>query len=323
VATEAGSPRRILVTGAAGFAGRHLLQYLTGKGPLTAWSRPGGTLPPEKADGVTWSNVDLVDRSAVETAVRTAAPQRIAHLAGAANVATSFRTAVPHLAANALGTHHLIESVRTAAPGCRLLVVTSAQVYGTSREPLTERSALQPTSPYGFTKLAQDQLALAAAADGLDIMVARPFNHVGPGQQPDYAIAAFARQIAMAEAGLLPPVLRVGNLDSWRDITDVRDVVEAYSRLLEHGRAGRAYNVCSGRVCRIGDLLDQLCAMSAVPITVEVDPERFRPVDVPVIEGDASVIREDVGWTPKIPIEQTLADTLDDWRRIVGNDPIR
>ena len=319
MATETGTPRVTVVTGAAGFVGRHVINRLAGRTGLVGWSRPGGT-PPPAIEGIAWSSVDMSDRSSVDAGIGAARPNQVVHLAGAANVATSFRTAVPHLAANALGTHHLIEALRQGAPACRVLVVTSAQVYATGPDRLDEHCDLRPASPYGFTKLAQDRLARAAAADGLDVVVARPFNHVGPGQQPDYAIAAFARQIARAEAGQAPPVLRVGNLDSWRDVTDVRDVVEAYVRLLEGGRAGQAYNVCSGRACRIGDLLDMLCAMARVPIRIEIDPERFRPVDVPVIQGDASLIRDEVGWQPQIPIKQTLADTVDDWRRIVREE---
>jgi GDP-4-dehydro-6-deoxy-D-mannose reductase len=196
-----------------------------------------------------------------------------------------------------------------------VLVVTSAQVYGASDDPIGEDSHLLPESPYGLTKLAQDRLALSAAHnDRLDVMIARPFNHIGPGQAPGYAVAAFARQIARIESGLAAPLLAVGNLETRRDITDVRDVVDAYARIIDRGKAGRIYNVCSGRAWRIRDLLEELLQLSTVPITVETDPSRFRPVDVPVVQGDPTRIRTELGWAPRIGVEQTLRDTLDAWR---------
>ena len=313
--------RATIVTGAAGFAGRHLLARLAGSGPLVGWTRPGGT-PPATMPGVTWKAVDVTSRRAVESAIRQVAPARIYHLAGAASVESSFRNAVPHLQVNALGTHHVLESVRTLDLSCRVLVVTSAQVYAAADTPLREDGPLLPQSPYGLTKLAQDQVALAAAGvDHLDVVVARPFNHIGPGQGPGFAIASFARQIALAESGAAPPLLRVGNLETHRDITDVRDVAAAYEALMARGRAGRAYNVCSGHTHCIRELLDALRRRSTVDIAVETDPARFRPADVPVVRGDATRIHDELDWAPRIPIDQTLADTLDDWRGRIRTEP--
>jgi GDP-4-dehydro-6-deoxy-D-mannose reductase len=154
----------------------------------------------------------------------------------------------------------------------------------------------------------------AALDDGLDVVLARPFNHTGPRQEPVFAVPSFARQVARIEAGLEPPVIRVGNLDSRRDLTDVRDVATAYVRIVAAGRPGRPYNVCSGRAWRIGDLLEELIHLARVPITVEVDPGRLRPNDVPVLQGSATRIRTELGWKPEITIEQTILDTLDYWR---------
>lgn len=305
--------RRILITGAAGFAGGHLIERLGADRPIVGWFKPD-TPHPRDAAGVEWMPVELVDRSAVEAAVAAAAPTEIYHLAGAPSVETSWVNAVPHLQINALGTHYLLRAVERAAPRCRVLVVTSAQVYQTGDDPIREDAPLVPSSPYGLTKLAQDQLALQAASDGLDVVVARPFNHIGPRQTPGFAVANFARQVARIEAGLESPVMRVGNLETRRDMTDVRDVADAYVRIVESGLAGRPYNVCSGRAHRMRDLLERLCELASVDITIETDPARLRPNDVPIVEGDSTRLRAELGWTPHIDLDQTLRDTLDWWR---------
>jgi len=306
---------RTLVTGAAGFVGSHLLDSLRDRGPIVAWSRPGGREPDDTA-GAEWHAIDLLDRDAVFRGLEAAAPTRIYHLAGAPSVDTSWRSVVPHLRANVLGTHHLLDAVRARRRPCRVLVVTSAQVYAVMDEPISEQAPLRPPTPYGVSKLAQDQLALRAVSeDGLDVVVARPFNHAGPRQKPVFSISSFARQVARIEIGLEPPRIRVGNLDARRDITDVRDVVEAYTGLVARAPAGRPYNVCSGSAWRIGDLLDELRQLARVPVEVQVDPARLRPADVPVIQGDATRLRSELGWTPRIPVERTLADTLEWWRQ--------
>ena len=159
-------------------------------------------------------------------------------------------------------------------------------------------------------------MALRSANDEhLDIVVARPFNHAGPGQRPAFAVSGFARQIARIDAGLAPPTLKVGNLDTRRDITDVRDVVEAYEMLNDGAPAGRPFNVCSGRAWRIGDLLEELLHHAQVAIRVETDEDKLRPNDVPVVQGNATRIRTELGWSPRIPVERTLSDTLDWWRQ--------
>jgi GDP-4-dehydro-6-deoxy-D-mannose reductase len=304
-----------LVTGATGFAGSHLLDSLNARETVVAWYRPGGRQPTE--DGrLSWQGVDLTDRDSVLAAISELRPTRIFHVAGAPNVATSWSSAVSHLAVNALGTHHVLEAVRVTGEPCRVLVVSSGQIYRSSDDPIDEDAPLAPSNPYGLSKLAQDQLALSVARDErLDVVVARPFNHIGPGQQPGFAVSSFARQIARIERGLEPPTIRVGNLEARRDITDVRDVVHAYGRIMGSGLPGRAYNVCSGRSWRIRDLLHELLSLSSASIDVEIEPERFRPNDVPIVQGDGSRIRSEIGWTPAIRVEQTLSDTLEWWRR--------
>ncbi len=307
-----------LVTGATGFVGGHLLDRLANGAPVVAWYRPNGT-PPDLSRPVEWLAVDLLDQAAVARAVDEVSPARIFHLAGAPQVDTSWKNVVPHLRANALATHHLLEAVRTLEQPCRVLIVSSSQVYQMTDEPISEETALLPATPYGLSKLAQDQLAQRACQeDGLDVVLARPFNHAGPGQNPAFAIPSFARQIARIEAGLAPPEIHVGNLDTRRDLTDVRDVVQAYVNLMDAAPRGRPYNICSGRAWKIGDLLDELLQLAQTSVRVSVDESRLRPNDVPVVQGDATRIRSEIGWAPKILVEQMLLDTLEYWRAEVS-----
>ncbi|HUF47909.1 MAG TPA: GDP-mannose 4,6-dehydratase [Vicinamibacterales bacterium] len=304
-----------LITGAAGFAGRHLRARLRDQ-PIVAWHHPAAPALDAGTDRTVWRAVDLLDRAGVAAAIDRDRPSRIFHLAGAPQVDASWRSVVPHLRTNAYGTHVLLDAVRRTVPACRVLVVTSAQVYQVHDEPLDEDAPLIPATPYGLSKLAQDRLAAdAARGDGLDVVLARPFNHTGPGQAPAFAVPSFARQVARIEAGLEPPVMAVGNLDTRRDLTDVRDVVDAYDLLMARAPAGRPYNICSGRAWRIGDLLDELLHLSTATIDVRVDEARLRPNDVPVIQGDATRIRSELGWQPHHTVEQTLRDTLEWWRR--------
>jgi GDP-4-dehydro-6-deoxy-D-mannose reductase len=303
-----------LVTGATGFVGSHLLDRLADEAAVVAWHRPDGR-EPDATRHVDWRAVNLLNADDVRAALEDVMPSRIFHIAGAADVGSSWKNVVPHLQTNVLGTHHVLEAVRLASWVCRVLVVSSAHVYHHGDEPIDESAPLLPDTPYGLSKLAQDQLALRAVTeDDLDVVIARPFNHVGPRQRPDFAVSSFARQIALIEAGRAPATIRVGNLDARRDITDVRDVVEAYHLLMQAAPAGRPYNISSGRAWKIRDLLEELRQMSQVPVTIEIDETRLRPNDMPVVQGDATRIRAELGWMPRIPVEQTLADTLGWWR---------
>lgn len=308
-----------VVTGATGFVGGHLLDRIAGEEAVVGWYRPDGR-PPDLGRAVDWLPVDLLDRSQVARALDEVLPSQIYHLAGAPQVDTSWKNVVPHLRANALVTHILLEAVRQRDEPCRVLVVSSSQIYQMTDDPISEETAMLPATPYGLSKLAQDQLAQRACQeDDLDVVIARPFNHAGPGQAPVFAIPSFARQIARIEAGLAPPEIKVGNLDTRRDLTDVRDVVQAYLNLMDAAPRGRPYNICSGRAWKIGDLLDELLQLAQTEVRIEVDESRLRPNDVPVVQGDATRIRAEIGWGPKIRVEQTLRDTLDYWRAAVAD----
>lgn len=302
-----------IVTGANGFVGRHLTRALRARGVSpVAWQRqtPDGNAPIG-----TVRIVDVLDRDGVRRAIAEDQPARIFHLAGAPHVGDSWKNSLPTLQVNVLGTHHLLEGVRLERPECRVLVVTSGMIYKPGPDALDEDAPLVPSSPYGLSKLAQDQLArLTVEEDGLNVVVARPFNHIGPGQDPSFAIASFCRQIALIEHGKMVPDLRVGNLDARRDLTDVRDVVAAYLRIMDAAVTGTAWNVCSGTANRMGDLLDTLLSLATVPITTSTDPDRMRPSDTPLLLGSHARLTAALGWTPTIPIEVTLADTLAWWR---------
>ena len=300
-----------LVTGATGFAGGHLVARLASNGrQVAAWAHRGATEPWTEG-AVVWRAVDLLDRASVRAAIATTRPSVIYHCAGFADVHGAWRVPAHALRINALGTHHLLEAVRETGLSCRVLVTGSAMVYRPSAEPMTEDHPIEPSGPYAFSKLAQE---MTAAASPLPVLLARPFNHAGPRQSPAYATSAFAQQIAEIESARRPAVLSVGNLEARRDITDVRDTVRAYEALAARGRPHTPYNVCSGRARTMRELLDILLSLSRVRVRVEVDASRLRPSDNPLIAGSHDRLTRDTGWTPEIPIEQTLADLLDHWR---------
>ena len=304
----------MLVTGAAGFAASHVLDLLARDGAdLIAWHRPGGS-PPRDLPRTTWEAVDLLNRRLVADAIRRRPPAVVYHFAGEAHVGRAWDDTTSTFAVNARGTHFLLEALREASLTVPILVPSSAMIYQPANRPLTEDDPLLPSSPYAVSKLAQELLVTRAGGDGLSPRIARAFNHVGPRQDPSFAASGFARQIAEIEGRRRDPEIVVGNLDAKREITDVRDTVRAYRTILERGRAGRPYNVCSGRAIAIGEVVDRLVARSRVQVRVRVDPARFRPNDDPLVEGDPTRIREELGWAPEIPIEQTLDDLLDYWR---------
>ncbi len=302
-----------LVTGAAGFAGGHLVDRLVRDGVgVTAWHRPGGA-PPRPLAGATWAAVDLGDRDAIARALDRIAPDAVYHCAGAPHVGRSWDRTLATFETNVRCTHHLVEALRVRHPRARLVVTSSAMVYATSDEALSERAPLHPASPYAVSKLAQELVALEDAGPQ-HVCIARSFNHFGPRQTPGFVTSDFARRIADIEAGRFPPEMAVGNLDARRDLTDVRDTVRAYQLMAERGTAGRIYNVCSGRTVVIRELLDRLLARARVPIAVRTDPKRLRPSDQPIVLGDSGRIRSELGWQPTIPLDQTLDDVLAYWR---------
>jgi GDP-4-dehydro-6-deoxy-D-mannose reductase len=299
---------RALVTGSLGFAGTHLCAHLREAGDEVV-----GT---DRDDG------DLTDPRTAHRLLAAHRPEVVYHLAGAANVAQSWRDPVGTWEANATAVLHLLEAARTLDVR-RVLLVSSAEVYGTVTEdelPLDEDSPVRPASPYAASKLAAEQLARQAwLGHGVETVRVRAFNHVGPGQSPGFVAPALATAIARNELSG-DTEIPIGNLSPRRDFTDVRDVARAYRLLMVHGDAGDVYCVCSGRDIAIQDLADALVGMAAHPMELVTDPDRYRPVDIPVLRGSNAKIRAATGWSPSIPIEQTLADLLDECRARARSD---
>ncbi len=303
----------VLVTGATGFAGGHLIECLAGSHRLVGWGR--STQRPEIAPLVESQAVDLLDRERVRNAIATLRPATIFHLAGAPQVAESWRDTAKPLAGNVLATSHLLDAIRRAELDCRVLVTGSAAVYAPSDSPINEDGPLAPGNPYALSKLAQEQLAMRAFADeGLEIVMVRPFNHTGPRQPPAFVAPSMAKQIALIEKGDVEPVIRVGNLDARRDFSDVRDVVRAYVSLVARGTTGEIYNVGSGVGRTIQSLLDALKSRARVEVRVEIDPERLRPSETSALVADTTRLRERTGWLPKVAFDSMLDQLLDYWR---------
>jgi GDP-4-dehydro-6-deoxy-D-mannose reductase len=319
---------RLLVTGAGGFVGGHLLNHLRAERPeaeVHGVVLPGGTASWRPPAGVRVVEADLEDPAAAAAAVEQCRPDRIVHLAGQASVHRSWADPGGTLRTNVLGIVHVLDAVRRIGLRPAVLVVGSADEYGpapASEQPLRETAPLRPASPYAVSKVAQAALAnLYGPAGGLRVVVTRTFPHTGPGRGETFAESSFARQIAEIEAGRREPVVEVGNLEAVRDFADVRDVVRAYTLLLEKGAAGEAYNVCTGRGRRIGEVLEMLLAATTVRIEVRVDPRRLRPADVPVLVGDPAKLVAATGWQPRIPLDETLRELLDGWRASVRAPP--
>jgi len=300
----------VLVTGAGGFAGSHLVEHL--RASPTHRSGEGGS-----PSLVAWTRqtVDLLDRDRVNAAIRELRPAQIYHCAGVPHVAESWRDTAQPLEGNVLATEHLFDALRREGIRCRVLVPGSATVYAPSSEPISESDPIAPASPYAISKFAQERLALRAIhEDGLDIVVTRSFNHTGPRQTPAFVAPSMARQIALIERGQLEPVIKVGNLDAQRDVTDVRDVVRAYAALMQSGKTGVVYNVASGVARPIRSILEALVSRSKMPVRIEVDQTRMRPNDVPVVVGNHSRLTESTGWHPQVSFDEMLDDLLRYWR---------
>ena len=319
---------RVLITGAGGFVGGHLVEHLLTQPDLTLHA--GVYLPPgqnPRLDGrpVVQHQADLRDADAVQALIADVRPDWVVHLAALASVPASFKDPWRTLENNIHAQVNLLQALINEDLRPRTLIVSSAEIYGAAggrTDPLDETCPFEPANPYSVSKAAQDLLGLQYhLSHQLPIIRVRPFNHIGPHQGGGFVAADFASQIAAIEAGQREPVMYVGNLSAERDFTDVRDVVRAYALLLRQGRAGEAYNVSSGRGYSIQYLLDTLLGYSTATIEVRQDPARMRPSDVPRRVGDYGKLHAHTGWQPTIPFEQSLLDILNDWRQRMGLPP--
>jgi GDP-4-dehydro-6-deoxy-D-mannose reductase len=311
---------RALVTGASGFVGRYLVDALRANGAQAlACGGPHET-------GESFLPLDLADGAAIRAALDIARPEIVFHLAAQTFVPESFASPLTTYQTNVIGTATLADAVRGYAraggPMPRILFTSSAEVYG-AREPadfpLRETLDVRPANPYAASKAAAETILLSEARGfGLDAVVARSFNHIGPGQNDRFVVASFAKQLAAIAAGS-DPLLLVGNLDAARDFLDVRDVVAAYLALAHDGESGQVYNVCSGTAIKIRDLLRELITIARVPVEVREDPQRMRPLDVPVFVGSAEKLRARTGWRPIVPAARSLREIYDAALAAAGN----
>jgi GDP-4-dehydro-6-deoxy-D-mannose reductase len=289
---------RALVTGGSGFVGTWLARHLRDQGDVVV-----------SVD----HEVDVTDADAIAGVIRRNAPDALYHLAALTHVGRSWAQPRQVFEVNAIGTLNVLEAARSCDPAPRVLVTSSAEVYGMVSEgdlPLVEEHRLAPVTPYGASKVASEYLALQAHLGyGLGVVTVRPFNHVGPGQARDFVVASLASHIVEARRSGTK-TLPVGNLSARRDLTDVRDVVRAYRMLMEAGVPGEVYNVCSGRDVSITDVASRLLELAGADLELTVDPELERPVDVPVLRGDPAKLRDRTGWEPDIDLDQTLKDVL-------------
>lgn len=317
-------PSTILVTGAGGFVGRHVLPILRRDFPaarLIAGERPASA-PCPLADATI--PLDLTEPHTLEAAILAAQPDAVLHLAAQASVPAAFADPLGSWQANLLGTVGLAEALLRLRPQALLVHASTAEVYGLSFRAggaLDEAAPFAPANPYAASKAAADLALGEMALRGLRVIRMRPFNQVGAGQSEAYVVPTFARQVALIEAGRQEPVIRTGALDRWRDMLDVRDAATGYAAALAHGATlppGTAINLASGMPRRVGDILAELIALAGLTVRIETDPGRLRPTDVETTRGDAGQARRLLHWQPVIPWEVSLAGILADWRARVA-----
>ncbi len=330
--------KRILITGASGFVGRHLIEWLGAGEKARRGTRSGkgghseffGTCFPERpehcealgaeAPAVKLFHVDFRSEASVAALMRDVRPDEIYHLAALSQVRASWEKRREAVETNLMGTFHLFEAARNLAPEVRILFISSSDVYGDAKPRTRKRLFFEDdrdgvVNPYAFTKIAGELLSeFYSRREKLAVVVARPFPHTGPGQTEVFVCSDWARQIARIERGEAEPVIRVGNLKIKRDYLDVRDVVRAYALLMARGKVGEVYNVSSGNAPALGDILRTMLSFTDHKIKVRIDPDRLRTSDIPYLAGSNVKIKARTGWTPRIALETTLRDLLEYWR---------
>jgi GDP-4-dehydro-6-deoxy-D-mannose reductase len=318
------SGKKALITGIAGFVGSHLAELLLLKG----YEVYGLCRSRSKMDHIEsiigklhLEDADLLDSHSLYTTISRIQPDYVFHLAAQSFVPTSWVSPSVTLEVNIIGTANLFESVRQAKINPVIQIACSSEEYGLvhpQEVPIKETNPLRPQSPYAVSKVAMDYLGYQYFCSyKMRIIRTRGFNHTGPRRGETFVTSSFAKQIALIEKKKQPPILSVGNLESQRDWTDVRDMVKAYLLSAEKCDPGEVYNICMGKAVRVGDMLDLLLSMSKVKVEIHQDPSRMRPSEVPVLIGDNTKFVKKTGWKPEIPFEKTMEDLLNYWRQRV------
>lgn len=308
-----------LAIGAAGFVGSYLIEEMHACGMDVYATK----LPHEQLDHIHAKvyDLDILDKEAIVTLLLEIRPDYIFHLAAQSSVGLSWKNPGLTVDVNIKGSINVMDAVRELYYKPRVLLVGSGEEYGhikPGETPIKEDNLLRPGNIYAATKACQNMIgSIYAQAYDMQLMMVRSFNHIGPGQAPMFVVSDFCKQVAEIEKGLREPVMHVGNLAAKRDFTDVRDVVKAYVKLVQQGAPGETYNMGSGHAVEIRKVLDMIISMSEKEIRVETDPNKIRPVDVPIIEADITKLNELTGWKPQIALEQTIRETLDYWRERV------
>ncbi len=314
---------KVLITGITGFAGSHLADYILEhiKGAkIFGIERPRSRRDNVKhiRERIKFFDCDIKDYSSVKLIMKKIKPDLVFHLAAQTFVPTSWTAPAETLATNILGELNIFEAIRDVGINPRIQIAGSSEEYGFVCKkdlPIKETCPLKPLSPYAVSKIGQDYLAYQYVKSyGLKAIATRGFNHTGPRRGESFVCSNFAMQIVKIEKKLQSPKIKVGNLDAIRDFTDVRDMVKGYWMILQKGKPGDVYNICSGEGIRIRDVLKELLSLSNIKIKVEEDKKRRRPSDVPVLIGDNSKVRRQTGWKPEIPFKNTLRDLLRWWR---------
>jgi len=309
-----------LITGGAGFVGSYLIDELKDNQIEVSITKLKGE-PFDNSKVGTAYDLDITDPVQIEAVLRASKPDYIFHLAAQSSVAKAWSEPAETMTINTIGTINLLEAVRKIGKKVRILLVGSGEEYGfvkPNEVPVSETNLLRPGNIYAASKAAQGMIGqIYSRAYGMEIIMVRAFNHIGPGQSPMFVVSDFAKQIAEIEKGLADPVMRVGNLEAKRDFTDVKDVVRGYRLLIKQGKTGEYYNIGSGKAVAIRDMLDELLSMSEANIEIVQDPKKMRPVDIPVIEADIAKLVSDSNWKKEIELEQSLKGTLEYWRSII------
>jgi GDP-4-dehydro-6-deoxy-D-mannose reductase len=312
--------RRILITGGTGFVGTHLVRHLQST-PSQIIVVSYGSNASLHEPGIEYRRIDIRNRDEVHSVMREFTPDMVYHLAAVSAIGPSWSNPRLTFEVNVLGSFNIFEAAMNLPSPPRILNISTAQVYARSSGPLSENSPLNPENPYAASK-AMTELLMIQYRNCMNggIITARSFNHTGPGQLPTFVLSSIAKQLAAIEAGQAAPTLKVGNIAVTRDFTDVRDIVIAYDRLLEKGRSGEVYNVCSGRPVLLANVIKEFQMNCRASIKVEVDQDRVRPSDVAQMVGDPTKIRTATGWEPDTPLETTIRDLQDYWRGRISRE---